>query len=71
MTMGSGECGGARPPPFTLLTITYKVAVYALAEWPNTLTLFHLYQYKYTNIDAPKLCAEISNEADRYGEAVF
>ncbi len=26
-----GEGGGARPPPFTLFTITYKVAVYGLA----------------------------------------
>jgi hypothetical protein len=24
----AGEGGGARPPPFTILTITYKVAVY-------------------------------------------
>ncbi len=28
----AGEGGGARPPPFTLFTITYKVAVYAPAE---------------------------------------
>jgi hypothetical protein len=30
------EGGGARPPPFTIVTIvtiTYKVAVYAPAEW--------------------------------------
>ncbi len=25
-------------------TITYKVAVYAPAEWADTLTLFHFYQ---------------------------
>jgi hypothetical protein len=41
----AGEGGGARPPPFTKLTITYKVAVYAPAEWADALTLFHLYQY--------------------------
>ncbi len=33
---------GARPPPFITFTITSKVAVYALAEWEGTLTLFHL-----------------------------
>ncbi len=31
---------GAGPPPFT--TITSTVAVYAPAEWTDTLTLFHL-----------------------------
>ncbi len=44
----AGEDGCARPPPFTLLTITYKVAVYASAEWADTLTLFHLFQYMYS-----------------------
>ncbi len=34
--------GGARPSPFTTTTITSKVAVYAPAEWTDTLTLFHL-----------------------------
>jgi hypothetical protein len=43
------EGGGARPPPFTTVTITYKVAVYAApAEWADKLTLFHLYQYVYS-----------------------
>ncbi len=39
--------GGARPRPFTLFTITYKVAVavYDPAEKADTLTLFHLYPY--------------------------
>ncbi len=37
--------GGAGPPPFITFTITSKVAVYAPAEWADTLTLFHLYQY--------------------------
>jgi hypothetical protein len=27
---------GARPPPFTLFTITYKIEVYALAERADT-----------------------------------
>jgi hypothetical protein len=38
----AGEGGGARHPPFTIFTITSKVAVYAPAEWADTLTLFHL-----------------------------
>ncbi len=37
--------GGARPPPLITFTITSKVAVYAPAEWADTLTLFHLYKY--------------------------
>ncbi len=40
--------GGARPPPFTTFTLTSKVAVYAPAEWADTLTLCHLYQYLYS-----------------------
>ncbi len=44
----TGECGGARPPPFTIVTITYKVPVYAPAEWADSLTLFYLYQYMYS-----------------------
>ncbi len=40
--------GGVRPPPSTIVTITYKVAVYAPAEWADALTLFHLYQYMYS-----------------------
>jgi hypothetical protein len=40
--------GGARPPPFTTFTLTSKFAVYAPAEWADTLTLFHLYQYMYS-----------------------
>jgi hypothetical protein len=43
--------GGASPPPFTTITITSKVAVYAPAEWADTLTLFHLYQYMYSACD--------------------
>jgi hypothetical protein len=37
-------CIYAHPPPFTIVTITDKVAVYAPAERAETLTLFHLYQ---------------------------
>jgi hypothetical protein len=29
--------GGARSPPFPIFTITYKVAVYAPAEWADIL----------------------------------
>ena len=43
----AGEGGGARPPPFITFTIS-KVAVFAPAEWADTLTLFHLYQYMYS-----------------------
>jgi hypothetical protein len=32
----------ARTPPFITFTITSKVALYAPAEWADTLTLFHL-----------------------------
>jgi hypothetical protein len=38
----AGKGGGALPPPFITFTITCKVAVYAPAEWADTLTLFHL-----------------------------
>jgi hypothetical protein len=44
--------GGARPPPFNTFTLTSKVAVYAPAEWADTLTLVHLYQYMYS-VDGP------------------
>jgi hypothetical protein len=40
--------GGARQPPLITFTLTSKVAVYAPAEWADTLTLFHLYQYMYS-----------------------
>ncbi len=42
--------GGARPPPLITFTLTSKVAVYAPAEWADTLTLFHLYQYMYSTL---------------------
>ncbi len=37
-----GESGGCTPTPLITFTITSKVAVYAPAEWADTLTLFHL-----------------------------
>ncbi len=33
----ASEGGGARPPPFTILPVTYKVAVYASAERADKL----------------------------------
>jgi hypothetical protein len=39
------EGGGARPTPFTIVTITNKVAVSAPAERADTLPLFHLFPY--------------------------
>ncbi len=44
----AGEGGGAPAPPLITFTLTSKVAVYAPAEWADTLTLFHLYQYMYS-----------------------
>ncbi len=38
----AGKGGGARPSLFITFTVTSKVAVYAPAEWEDTLTLFHL-----------------------------
>jgi hypothetical protein len=43
-----GEGGGARPPPFTLSTITCKVVVYAPAERADALPLFLLYPCMYS-----------------------
>ncbi len=41
--------GGAHTqPPFIVITITYKVAVYASAERADTLLLFLLYPYIYS-----------------------
>ncbi len=38
----AGEGGGCTPTPFITFNITSYVAVYAPAEWADTLTLFHL-----------------------------
>jgi hypothetical protein len=42
--------GGARPPPLTISTITYKVVVYVLADRADTRPLFLLYPYMYSVI---------------------
>jgi hypothetical protein len=44
--LGEGE--GARPPPFTISTITVKVVVYVPAERADTLPLFLPYPYMYS-----------------------
>ncbi len=50
--------GGARPPPFTISTITYKVAVYAPAERADTLPLFLLYSYMYSVVQTKRPAGE-------------
>jgi hypothetical protein len=50
--------GGARPSPFILVTITYKVAVYAATERADTLPLFHLYPYMYSVVRHKKKISE-------------
>jgi hypothetical protein len=45
---GEGGRGVARPPFFTIFTVTYKVVVYALAERTDRLPLFLLYPYMYS-----------------------
>jgi hypothetical protein len=47
----AGEGGGCTPPPLITFTLTSKVAVYAPAEWADTLTLFHLFQYMYSVVN--------------------
>ncbi len=42
------DVGDARPPTFTVSTITSKVVVYAPAERADTLPLFLLYPYMYS-----------------------
>jgi hypothetical protein len=51
---GCGEGGGCTPTPLITFTITSKVAVYAPAEWADTLTLFHLYKNMYS-VDLTKM----------------
>jgi hypothetical protein len=48
----AGEGGGARPPFFTIATITYRVVVYAPAERAGTLPIFLLYPYMYSVVAA-------------------
>jgi hypothetical protein len=45
---GEGWGEGASPSPFTISTITYKVAVHAPAERAETLPLFLLYPCMYS-----------------------
>ncbi len=42
---------GSRPPPLITFTLTSKVAVYTPAEWADTQTLFHLYQYMFSVVE--------------------
>ncbi len=51
----SGEGEGARPPPSTISTITYKVVVYVPAERADILPLFLLYPYRYSVVIARHL----------------
>ncbi len=52
----AGKGGGC-----TTFIIMYKVAVYAPAEWTDTLTLFHLYQYLYSvSVDTTFGCCVLS-----------
>jgi hypothetical protein len=48
LVLAGGGWGCARPPPLITFTLTGKVAVYAPAEWADTLTLFHLYENMYS-----------------------
>jgi hypothetical protein len=44
----ASEGGGCTPTPFTISTITYKVAVYAPIERADTHPLLLLYPYIYS-----------------------
>ncbi len=46
-------------PPFTIFTITYKVAVYAPAESADTLPLFHLYPFVYSVLQSLPSCPAV------------
>ncbi len=48
--------GGARPPPFTLSTITSKVVVYAPTQRADTLLLYLLYFYVYMYVLCGGVC---------------
>ncbi len=41
----AGEGGGCTPTPFRYSYHHVKIAVYAPAEWADTLSLFRLYKY--------------------------
>jgi hypothetical protein len=59
--------GGARQPPFTKFTITKKVAVFAPAEWEDTLTLFHLYPYVLCGLDGVRTKSNTCSKQDDSG----
>ncbi len=61
----AGEGGGARPPPFITFTITSKVAMYAPAEWADTLTLFHLSKNMYFNKENRGRVRKVANFPNR------
>ncbi len=61
--------GGARPPPLITFTLTSKVAVYAPAEWADTLTLFHLYQYMYSVVTAVARGTDLKHESELIKES--
>ncbi len=44
-TQNGNGLSDARPPPFTISTITYKVVMHAPAERADTLLLYLLYNY--------------------------
>jgi hypothetical protein len=52
--------GGARPPPLFTFTIASKVAVYAPAEWADTLTLFHLLENMYSVLYTSVIVLQLS-----------
>jgi hypothetical protein len=54
-------------PPFITFTITSKVAVYAPAEWADTLTLFHLYSKNMYSV-IPTVCEPLLVEEVESGE---
>ncbi len=49
----AGKGGGFHAHPLLAYYFTYKVKVYVPAEWADTITLFHLYQYMYSVVTSP------------------
>ncbi len=61
ISLGCWGWGVHAHPPFITFTITRKVAVYAPAEWENTLTLFHLlWRYVLCGANIPYMHQRIS-----------
>jgi hypothetical protein len=68
-----GEGGGARPPFFTITTITYKVVMYIPAERADTLPKFLCYSVAYpVGGGGQNGCAGISKQSmgDRNREGI-